>query len=178
MEGRKGGGAPVPSPGAEPRRLTCPSCSHAVWYSARWHRSFTRWYLGRKFSWASALSLSRLWSSLLWGRERDPGLASALEERVACPRGWCHHERAGPAWPCLLTIRRLKKWGFLQETSQIACVGNKRALCRQHRTRGLPTQILCQPQDSGCALVSEAVGVSAGTVERDGDNSSPLPPRQ
>lgn len=71
--GKEGWGALSPGPRAEPRRLTCPSCSHAVWYSARWHRSFTRWYLGRKFSWASALSLSLLWSSLLWGRKRDQG---------------------------------------------------------------------------------------------------------
>lgn len=67
-----------PAPGLQPRLLTCPSCSHAVWYSARWHRSFTRWYLGRKFSWASTLSLSLLWSSLLWGRARDRGLACRL----------------------------------------------------------------------------------------------------
>ena len=34
---------------------TCPGCSHGVWYSARWHRSLTRWYLGRKFSsWATS----------------------------------------------------------------------------------------------------------------------------
>lgn len=37
-------------PGDVGQLLTCPSCSQAVWYSARWHRSFTRWYLGRKFS--------------------------------------------------------------------------------------------------------------------------------
>lgn len=29
---------------------TCPGCWHEVWYSALWHRSFTRWYFGRKFS--------------------------------------------------------------------------------------------------------------------------------
>lgn len=45
---------------------TWPSCSQAVWYSARWQRSFTRWYLGRKFSsWASTFSFSLLCSSLL-----------------------------------------------------------------------------------------------------------------
>lgn len=85
QEGRMEG-HPSPAPGLS-RRLTWPSCSHAVWYSARWHRSFTRWYLGRKFSWASTLSLSLLWSSLLWGRAgRRAGLSAPGERGLPAGR--------------------------------------------------------------------------------------------
>lgn len=46
------------------------------------------------------------------GQRAGRRVASALEGRVACPWGWCQRQRAGPAWPRLLTILRLKKWGF------------------------------------------------------------------
>lgn len=35
------------------RSSTCPGCWQEVWYSSFWHKSFTLWYFGRKFSsWA------------------------------------------------------------------------------------------------------------------------------
>lgn len=45
---------------------TCPVCWQGVWYSALWHRSFTRWCLGRKFSSCdTSFPSTRWWSSFL-----------------------------------------------------------------------------------------------------------------
>lgn len=67
---------------------TCPGCWQAVWYSAFWHRSLTRWYLGRKFSsWATSFPSALLCRGFLCERER---IAWKLIQPTILQREYCH----------------------------------------------------------------------------------------
>lgn len=62
-----------------PTLPTCPGCSHGVWYSARWHKSLTRWYLGRKFSsWATSFPSPSLCSGFLSAVRGKPVISMTL----------------------------------------------------------------------------------------------------
>ena len=55
-------------------QCTCPVCWQGVWYSALWHRSLTRWCLGRKFSSCDTSFPSTRWcSSFLFTNQTQAG---------------------------------------------------------------------------------------------------------
>ncbi|TNN51424.1 hypothetical protein EYF80_038397 [Liparis tanakae] len=58
---------------------TCPGCWQEVWYSAFWHKSFTRWYFGRKFSSWAAISSPLLCGGFL--KEQEDGRIKKKQRR-------------------------------------------------------------------------------------------------